>query len=120
MQVRSVGDMVKITSSYSKANTSTDESGVKQDEIAGIIGTESESNSVSEKSVIDAIEKTNKLMINHNTRAEFSVHRQTKTIMVKIIDTDENTVIREFPPEKILDMIAKLWEMAGIFVDERR
>ncbi|HBM74934.1 MAG TPA: flagellar biosynthesis protein FlaG, partial [Clostridiaceae bacterium] len=26
----------------------------------------------------------------------------------------------EIPPEKILDMVAKLWEIAGIFVDERR
>jgi len=29
-------------------------------------------------------------------------------------------VLKEFPPEKTLDMIAKVWEMAGILVDERR
>ena len=29
-------------------------------------------------------------------------------------------VIKEFPPEKTLDMIAKVWEMAGIMVDEKR
>lgn len=76
--------------------------------------------SVSEKSVIRAIEKANKVTLTHNTRAEFSVHEVTKDIMVKIVDTDSNEVIREFPPKKFLDLIAKLWDLAGIVVDERR
>ena len=29
-------------------------------------------------------------------------------------------VIKEFPPEETLDMIAKVWELAGILVDEKR
>ena len=34
---------------------------------------------------------------------------------------DKNTkeVIKELPPEKTLDMIARIWEMAGILVDEK-
>ena len=28
-------------------------------------------------------------------------------------------VLKELPPEKILDMIAKAWELAGIMVDEK-
>ena len=28
--------------------------------------------------------------------------------------------IKELPPEKTLDMIAKVWEMAGSMVDEKR
>ncbi len=34
-------------------------------------------------------------------------------------DTETNEVIREFPPKKIQDMIAKMWEIAGLFVDEK-
>lgn len=75
---------------------------------------------VSERAIIEAIEKANKVTISHNTRAEFSVHEVTKDIMIKIIDTDKNEVIREFPPKKFLDLIAKLWDLAGIVVDERR
>jgi flagellar protein FlaG len=40
--------------------------------------------------------------------------------MVKVIDIETKDVIKEFPPEKILDMVAKMWEVAGIMVDERR
>jgi flagellar protein FlaG len=40
--------------------------------------------------------------------------------MVKVINSDTNEIIREIPPEKTLDLVAKMWEMAGIIVDERR
>ena len=29
-------------------------------------------------------------------------------------------IIKEFPPDKTLDMIARVWEMAGLMVDEKR
>ncbi|MDD2574742.1 MAG: flagellar protein FlaG, partial [Firmicutes bacterium] len=28
-------------------------------------------------------------------------------------------IIREIPPEKILDMVAKIWELAGLMVDRK-
>jgi len=43
---------------------------------------------------------------------QFSIHEETKEIMVKVLDTDTEEVIREIPPEKILDMVAKIWELA--------
>lgn len=75
---------------------------------------------ISEKVVIDAIEKANNAISGANRRFEFSIHAKTKEIMVKVINSDTNEVIREIPPEKILDMVATMWKMAGIFVDERR
>ncbi len=75
---------------------------------------------VSERVVIEAIQRANKAISGANTKFEFSVHKKTKEIMVKVIDSETNEVIREIPPEKILDMVAKMWEMAGIIVDERR
>ncbi len=75
---------------------------------------------ISEKVVIDAIEKANRAISGANRKFEFSIHEKTKEIMVKVIDSDTNTIIREIPPENILDMVAKMWEMAGLIVDERR
>lgn len=75
---------------------------------------------ISDKVVIDAIEKANKVISGANREFEFSIHKKTKEIMVKVIDSDTKEVIREIPPEKILDMVAKMWEMAGIIIDERR
>jgi len=75
---------------------------------------------ISEKAVIQAIQKANRAISGANRRFEFSIHEKTKEVMIKVIDSDTNDVIREIPSEKILDMIASMWEMAGLIVDERR
>lgn len=54
-----------------------------------------------------------------NKSIEFSIHEATNKIMIKIIDNETAEVIKEIPAEKILDMLAKFCEMAGILVDEK-
>ena len=66
-----------------------------------------------------AIEVANKTLAKHNNFIERSVHDVTKTVMYVMKDTQTNEVIKEFPPKKIQDMIAKMWEIAGLFVDEK-
>lgn len=66
------------------------------------------------------IAEMNRKINNSNEEAVFGVHEETNRIMIKILDKDTKEVIKEFPPEKTLDMIAWLWEMAGILVDEKR
>ena len=75
---------------------------------------------VSEKVVLEAIEKANKGVRGANARFEYSIHKATKQIMVKVIDRDTDEEIMQIPPEKILDMIAGLWDMVGLLVDEKR
>ena len=47
-------------------------------------------------------------------------HDKTNRVTIKIVDRDTKKVIKEFPPEKTLDMIAKVWELAGLLVDEKK
>lgn len=72
----------------------------------------------SESSVDDAVRSANRRM--ERTRCEYSYHKETNRVSIKVIDKDTDKVIREIPPEKSLDMLQKMWEMAGIMVDERR
>ena len=58
--------------------------------------------------------------INANTEAVFGMHEATNRVTIKIVDKSTKEVIKEVPPEKTLDMIAKVWEIAGILVDEKR
>jgi flagellar protein FlaG len=74
----------------------------------------------SDDQVKAAIEKANRKAHFGHTNAQFSYHEATKSISVKIIDQQTNEIIREFPPEETLDMISKMWELAGIIVDEKR
>lgn len=65
-----------------------------------------------------AVEQLNKKMT--HSEAIFGIHDETNRVMIKIVDKDTKEVIREYPPEETLDMIAKVWELAGILVDEKR
>ncbi len=66
-----------------------------------------------------AMDQANKSLAAHNRHIERAVHEVTKSVMYTIKDSSTNEVIAEFPPKKIQDMIAKMWEIAGLFVDEK-
>jgi flagellar protein FlaG len=70
--------------------------------------------------IIKTIAKANKAIEGRYTTFEFSVHQKTKQISITVKDKDTGEIIREIPPEKALDMVARLWEMAGIIIDEKR
>lgn len=72
------------------------------------------------KQLEEAIEKFNKAVAGYDRECKISIHEKTNSIMVKIIDTKTREVVREIPPEKILDLVAKMCELAGIIIDERR
>ena len=55
-----------------------------------------------------------------NTRCEFEYHDKTKRVSIKVIDKATDEVVREIPPEEALEMVEKIWELAGLIVDERR
>jgi len=65
------------------------------------------------------VKQANTALKVYNRQIERTVHEVTKTVMYVIRDTTNNEVIAEYPPKKIQDMIAKMWELAGLFVDEK-
>ena len=56
----------------------------------------------------------------NNSEAVFGIHEDTNRVTIKIVDKQTKEVIKEFPPDKTLDMISRVWEMAGLMVDEKR
>ena len=73
---------------------------------------------VSDSSLKKAVEDINRN--SSNTEAIFGYHEGTNRVTIKIIDKDTKEVKREYPAEETLDMIQKIWEMAGLMVDEKR
>lgn len=82
-------------------------------------GVEDPKEIINDEMLDKAVEMANKTLAKHNNFIERSVHEVTKTVMYVLKDTETDEVIREFPPKKIQDMIAKMWELAGLFVDEK-
>ncbi|AIQ61272.1 flagellar protein FlaG [Paenibacillus borealis] len=75
--------------------------------------------SVAEEQLIRTIERAVKSLQGPQTTLEISIHEKTHDIMVKVLNKDTGELIREVPPEKTLDLVAKMMEIAGILVDEK-
>ena len=70
------------------------------------------------KSTIDsAVSSANNRMV--STRCEYSYDEATKRVSIKVFDKTSDKLIREVPPEESLEMLQKMWELAGLIVDEK-
>ena len=81
-------------------------------------GYESQEQQPNPESIRRAVENINKKLT--NSEAVFGIHEKTNRVTIKIVDKETKEVIKELPPEKTLDMISKVWEIAGLLVDEKR
>lgn len=119
MDVKSVSQGGQTTLNYS-----SNQNQVGSGEDINVTGQISAGNSngpevADEASVKKAVEKMNDLLDGNNTHVEYEVHDKFKDIMVKIVDNNTKQIISEIPSKKLLDMVAKLCEMAGLFVDQK-
>lgn len=123
--VSSISSVPNVSVSDQSVQKSESEEGVSESRSVEIsdrteISTQSEAHEeFNDEMLKKAIEQANKSLSTYDRKIERSVHEVTKTIMYVIKDTKTNEVVSEFPPKKIQDMIAKMWELAGLFVDEK-
>ncbi|OON98148.1 MAG: hypothetical protein ATN36_01305 [Epulopiscium sp. Nele67-Bin005] len=64
------------------------------------------------------INKANSQLKNTNSELSFSINEKTQQVLVKLVDSETKELIREIPPEKIVNMMAEMRENAGLFVNE--
>ena len=55
----------------------------------------------------------------HHVGLEFSVNDSTGHTVVKVMDKDTGRLIRQIPPQELLDLAAKLEDMMGILFDKK-
>lgn len=73
----------------------------------------------SEKEIKNAVSKINKFLEGEGTHLQYEKHDVINQMIIKVIDDKTNEVIKEIPSRKILDMVAKMCEMAGVLVDKK-
>ena len=66
--------------------------------------------------LLDALEREIGSM--HQVGLRFSKHDETGRTLIRVINKDTKELIREIPPEKVLDLAARLSDMIGIIFDE--
>ena len=55
-----------------------------------------------------------------DTQLRWSVNQESNQMIVKVMDTQTNEVLREIPPEKYLELVQNLCEQVGLFLDEKK
>ena len=67
------------------------------------------------------VSRGNKLFEELRLNEQFQLVRHDKLprTMIRLIDIQQDRVIREFPPKKYLDLVAALQELSGLLFDER-
>lgn len=65
------------------------------------------------------LEKLNELVKDQRRDVAFSVDKRANTTVIKFFKTETGELIKQFPPEEILAMKAKLREQTGWLVDTK-
>ena len=55
----------------------------------------------------------------HNVGLEFSMHEESGRTMIKVVEKDTGDLIRQIPPEVVLDLVTRMGDVLGILFDER-
>jgi len=66
----------------------------------------------------DLVNELNDVMKAVHTQLSFSIDKDTKRIVVKVLDTDTQEVIRQIPPQELLRFSARIQELLGVLFDE--
>jgi len=65
---------------------------------------------------IKMLEKT---FLAFNHRVKLSINEDINQLVIKVLDSETDTVIKEIPPAEIQHMIARIKETIGLLVDEK-
>ena len=74
---------------------------------------------LNEEELQTVTEDLSKLMQSLNTDIKFSIHKASGRMMVRVVDSKTQDVLKEFPPEELLDTIGAIREYVGALLDKK-
>ena len=73
---------------------------------------------LTEEAVSNMTDALNKLMDKTDVNLEFSYHKEVDVMSVKMTEKGSNKVIKEFPPEEMVENMIKARDWLGAFIDK--
>jgi len=67
----------------------------------------------------ESVNALNKTLEAIDKKYEFSIHEETDRPVVRVYDRNSGEIIKQIPPEEVLNILTKIRELIGIFIDER-
>ena len=65
------------------------------------------------------VEELNRVMNPLNENLKFQFNNKVDELVVKVVDTKSNKIIREFPPQEALKLMEKMRELVGLLFDKK-
>ncbi|WP_342473010.1 flagellar protein FlaG [Metasolibacillus sp. FSL H7-0170] len=81
--------------------------------------TEEQKDVVSKDKLQEAVDSINEFLQIQHKASKFVYHEGLDKYYVQLVDTDTEEVIKEIPPEQILNAFYELKKLAGMIVDEK-
>lgn len=95
-------------------NKSTETSQVVKPQV-----TEEQKDVVSKSKLEEAVESINEFLNTQNKSSKFVFHEGLEKYYVKLVDAETDEVIKEIPPETLLNAFYEMKKLAGMIVDEK-
>ena len=124
MQVQlSAGSVGKLNESSNEVQFSPNKDGIRgfikdwviQDEVAH----QPENKKDEKEKLKEIVESINKNLIPTRTSIQFQLHDKTDTYYVQVVDAMSGEVVREIPPEKMLDLRYAIQKYFGLSIDQK-
>lgn len=78
-----------------------------------------DSTEITEEKIQQAVDSLNEFLeINHNS-SKFIYHEGLDRYYIQVINKNTDEVVKEIPPEKLLDAFYEMQKMVGMIVDEK-
>lgn len=68
----------------------------------------------------DSLQSLNEMSLIFDKGLRFQVHEATERTMVKVIEKETDRVLKEIPPEEVLNLVARIRDLIGLMLDVRR
>ncbi|MHB8125585.1 MAG: flagellar protein FlaG [Desulfitobacteriaceae bacterium] len=76
-------------------------------------------NELTNDEISQITDRLNKFMEKIDTDLRFELHDKTNRVMVQVVDSKDQRVIKEFPPHELLDTLAAISDYVGVLLDKK-
>lgn len=77
------------------------------------------SRGINQEDLVTATDNANKKIKDLKLNVELSYYKDTNQLIIKFVDSETKEIVKEYPPEKYLDMIQSLIDLAGLVVNKK-
>lgn len=81
--------------------------------------TQPQSNVSDKEKIEKALKIINMAYKEVNVECKYSFDKRTNTEVVQFVNSDTGETIKQYPPEEILNMITRMYDMYGILLDKK-